>query len=192
MTTAVEQSEYTKRYEYVAAQKNSGCVECQDQRPPSTMRFVHTRGERRGAISELMKDYELSLDQLQVEIDKCDLLCSTCAWKRGAEAKRKREAAMDPQLLKFVKSAARSVSRRNKHYVLLFKQGNACVGCGCSGDTEGTRFVHTRGVKVADVSKLTKTASLDELRAEIDKCDLLCKPCATKRWIQNKPTPLDN
>jgi hypothetical protein len=52
------------------------CVECGES-DPVVLEFDHVRGKKTLTISQMIRD-RYSLDNIQKEIDKCDVLCANC------------------------------------------------------------------------------------------------------------------
>jgi hypothetical protein len=64
-----------------------------------------------------------------------------------------------------------------KEYVWDYMSTHPCVSCGES-DPHVLEFHHVRGEKVVEVSRLIgRGPSLEKLKAEIEKCDVLCANC---------------
>ncbi len=67
-----------------------------------------------------------------------------------------------------------------REYVLNYLSTHPCISCGES-DPCVLEFHHTRGKKEADVSSLIgRGSSLEALKIEIEKCDVLCANCHRK------------
>lgn len=80
------------------------------------------------------------------------------------------------------KAKKRNTEQFKKHRTLItdYLKNNPCVDCGNS-DVEVLQFDHRdRELKVAEVSALL-TGSTKRLLDEIDKCDVRCANCHTKR-----------
>ena len=71
-----------KLNEYVRALKGSSpCAECKVQYPYYVMDFDHVRGEKSGDITVLIHEV-VSLERLEEEVAKCDIVCSNCHRER--------------------------------------------------------------------------------------------------------------
>jgi len=57
------------------------CFDCGKHYPSYVMDFDHVRGTKKATVSELVRNSS-SWDQIQEEIDKCDLVCSNCHRER--------------------------------------------------------------------------------------------------------------
>lgn len=66
---------------FVAAFKNSPCLDCDGEFPPYVMEFDHVRGRKILAISTMVSR-SFSLDAIRKEIAKCDVVCANCHRER--------------------------------------------------------------------------------------------------------------
>ncbi|MCK5321400.1 HNH endonuclease [Candidatus Pacearchaeota archaeon] len=109
--------------------------------------------------------------------------------KKRIRDKRYREKHFNPKLkVKLTPEEARKRLRkrmrlkkakkyaRNNEWINNFKKERHCVSCGYKAHPEILHFHHIRGEKKFEISK-KKDKSLDTLRAEIEKCVLLCPNC---------------
>lgn len=62
---------------YVEALKRNPCTDCGQVFPPEAMQFDHLGDDKRAAVSVLVLR-PVSIETLQKEIDKCDLVCANC------------------------------------------------------------------------------------------------------------------
>ena len=69
---------------------------------------------------------------------------------------------------------------RNNDWINNFKKNKTCAMCGYNEHQEILQFHHTRKDKEFNISK-KKDKSLDTLKAEIEKCILLCPNC--HNWL---------
>ena len=71
---------------------------------------------------------------------------------------------------------------QNKRYVEKIRRAANCTDCGYNKDWRILQFDHVRGEKVADVCKLlNKSISLEKIKDEIAKCEIVCPNC---HWIR--------
>lgn len=90
-TGEYKQAAVERAREYVLQAKWEGvCEDCGGEYPAAAMDFDHVRGEKRAAVSQLVR-YGYSTTAIQAEIDKCELVCANCHRLRTA---RRRE--LDP------------------------------------------------------------------------------------------------
>jgi DNA-directed RNA polymerase subunit RPC12/RpoP len=73
----------------------------------------------------------------------------------------------------------RKRKRRLRKRLLVAQRGGRCEMCGATPRNMELFHFHHRDPlgKVSDVSKMIKSASMNRLQAEVDKCDLLCRDC---------------
>jgi hypothetical protein len=68
--------------DYVIEVKGSTpCADCGVSYPPYVMQFDHVIEGKRGNISDLVRS-GVSLDNIQIEIEKCELVCANCHAER--------------------------------------------------------------------------------------------------------------
>lgn len=64
--------------DYINLQKQKPCMDCKGTFPPCAMEFDHRdRTKKYDAVGNLASSH-WSLEKIQTEIDKCDLVCSNC------------------------------------------------------------------------------------------------------------------
>jgi len=61
---------------YIDAAKSKPCADCGESYPPYVMDFDH-RGDKEFAIGSVRAS-SMSIERLQLEIVKCDVVCSNC------------------------------------------------------------------------------------------------------------------
>jgi hypothetical protein len=81
--------------------------------------------------------------------------------------------------LKKARSRNVAVTRANIEYLIAYLKEHPCVDCGES-DIVVLDFDHQRD-KVELVSLLTHGYSLERLKREIDKCEVVCANCHRRR-----------
>lgn len=73
----------TERRAYMDELKSKPCMDCGGEFPPICMDFDHRPGTDKQF--NLADAYNHSIDEIHLEIDKCDLVCSNCHRIRTAE-----------------------------------------------------------------------------------------------------------
>lgn len=63
--------------EWLDEQKKGPCVDCGKSFPACAMHFDHVKGDKRASLARLVSNGD-SLENLQAEIAKCDLVCACC------------------------------------------------------------------------------------------------------------------
>lgn len=148
-------------YEYLV---DHPCVVCgEDNR--ICLAFHHMRGEKIDGISRMISSH-YSLEDIDNEIKKCDVLCHNCHMMTHY-------ILID--ITKLSKPHARNLAYRNDYL-----STHHCVDCGESR-IPTLHFHHTNGDKVKGISEMTRTSSLEKLKVEISKCEVLCANCHTIR-----------
>lgn len=65
----------------------------------------------------------------------------------------------------------------NRSWVLAYLKGKSCTDCGIT-DIRVLEFDHVRGEKwMAIADAVARGYNLDRIRAEVDKCELVCCNC---------------
>jgi hypothetical protein len=76
------------------AAKNRPCADCGVLYPPYVMDFDHREGEqKRCRVAELNANRWVSIQQLEAEIAKCDLVCANCHRERTHQRRLRKAAA---------------------------------------------------------------------------------------------------
>ena len=52
-----------------------------------------------------------------------------------------------------------------------------CTDCGNSYHPVAMDFDHVRGIKLGEIAAMIRNVSFDKLKAEIDKCEIVCAVC---------------
>lgn len=77
--------------EYVDGIKSTTpCTDCKIIYAPYIMQFDHVGDDKRGAVANLVRE-GVSIETLQTEINKCELVCANCHAERTHERKRDAE-----------------------------------------------------------------------------------------------------
>lgn len=130
---------------------------------PLVLQFDHVRGVKSFTITNNLRGR--SLDDLKLEIEKCDVICGNChvAKTRGNFTSKRPSVARTRQLI--------------KQYLL----GHPCVDCGI-GDINVLQFDHVRGIKSFTIA-CNCHKPWGDIAAEIAKCDIRCTNCHILRTI---------
>lgn len=142
---------------------SSGCEQC-GVTDAAVLDFHHTDPQtKRMAVNEMVT-YGYGKEALRAEIEKCETLCANCHRKAHFEVPSPRE----PE----------TACRR---WIYEYKQESD--GCNrCDETAPGCLvFHHCSGEKTATVASLVSDGRpKDEIRAEIQKCEILCANCHRK------------
>jgi Zn finger protein HypA/HybF involved in hydrogenase expression len=63
------------------AKSATPCMDCGQRYPSYVMDFDHARGVKVAGVSQMVK-YGYTIEQIQSEIEKCDIVCSNCHRER--------------------------------------------------------------------------------------------------------------
>ena len=82
-----------------------------------------------------------------------------------------------------IRASAAERKRRNYFYVQEYLKNHPCVDCG-EDDASYLEFDHVRGTKSANVSSMVHQCfSLENIQAEIDKCEIRCIKCHRNKTV---------
>lgn len=99
-----------------------------------------------------------------------------------AELNNRRQWALNnPEKRKEIGRKSSAKLRKKRQEILNDAKDKPCADCGREYPPAVMDLHHTRGEKVAAVSKMLVNASLEDFLAEIDKCDVLCANCHRMR-----------
>lgn len=101
--------------------------------------------------------------------------CKACM---KIESKEKYASRSEARKLLDQQQALARVARRRALIEPRLVEG--CVDCG-EDDPIVLEFDHVRGVKEENISRLLRSGSEERLRAELEKCDVVCANCHRKR-----------
>lgn len=130
----------------------------------------HHLGDKIKTIAQLIRD-ATTIEKLQLEIDKCEILCANCHRKQHS-----------PKVLSDGSNWKNfDISRIEKRRWFIEFINNACC-CDCQEkDRRCLEFHHLRD-KLFKISYLiTSGHSLDFLKEEINKCIIVCANCHRRR-----------
>lgn len=139
--------------------ESNACVDCGEFYPYYVMHFDHLDDKQNEISAMVAQNY--SVNAILNEIEKCDLVCSNCHRERTQS--------------RFVEI---DVKRKAVLYVQEYKNGKLCVGCAKAFNYYVLDFDHRPGENKIDcIGFMVYYASLDAIKKEIAKCDLLCANC---------------
>jgi len=174
------------KQDFIKAYKNNAvCNKCGKSFISDCLDFHHKDpSQKETAINSLIhKQY--SMDRLKTEIKKCELLCGNC----HMILHRKDEYHCnipDDQIRELIDKQSPGMSLqgrikkckrlRSRRYVYRYKLKHKCR---CGEDNPNCLAFHHIDVenKIAEVSTLAKLGHITKLKAEIEKCEILCINC---------------
>jgi DNA-binding CsgD family transcriptional regulator len=136
-----------------------GCVKC-GNKDPECLDFHHIdHSTKTNTIAQLIRN-ATTINNLQNEIDKCEILCSNCH----------QEQHFNPH----------KTYRKNKNiqHITKFKLNSKCEHCGHSGIS--TLVFHHLEDKSFNISQDRDLRTVEETIEEIKKCIVLCGNCHRK------------
>lgn len=98
--------------------------------------------------------------------------CKTC---RSSQLKNWYSNNKNLQISRSKKSTAK-MEKRNKDYILNYLLNNPCVDCG-EKDILVLEFDHVKGKKSFNLSASYRIYSIDNIKQEIEKCQIRCANC---------------
>lgn len=70
---------------------------------------------------------------------------------------------------------------KKRKFIQGSKKGKKCTDCGIAYPFYMMDYDHARGKKIINLAKMYKTHSLEDIKKEIEKCDLVCANCHRHR-----------
>ena len=111
------------------------------------------------------------------QADGLQPLCKGCQRDHNKEWYKNNKARQRAR----VAENSRTYQKRNREYVYQHLLLNPCVACG-EKDPVVLEFDHVRGEKANNVSSMVRAASsIDVIKKEIAKCDVVCANCHRRR-----------
>lgn len=124
-----------------------------------------------------------SIDKFSKKCDRIDghsLRCKVCAGSDNAEYYRSSERARHERYLSVVERR-----QRNRKFIYNYLLTHECVKCG-EKEPAVLEFDHLRD-KSQNISKMTQAAfSIENIQAEINKCQILCANCHRKKTAKEQ------
>lgn len=122
--------------------------------------------------------------------------CSECKARKNSA--RRARYAKDPSKLKAnAKISKKIVIDRNRSFIIQYYSQHPCVDCG-EADPLVLSFDHVRGQKYKNITQLVANgASINLIKSEIEKCDVRCCNCHSRRtaiqqgWTKYIQSPLE-
>lgn len=152
--------------------KDKPCLDCGQIYEPFCMDFDHIHDKKKSISRMVLENY--SKKEILEEISKCDLICILCHNKRTQER-------LDG------KAQYRPHVKRNIEIINNLKNV-PCSICKSIYPEYNMHFDHINPKnKQRNISQL-KSASVERLMAEIDKCQVLCALCHRRKSILEQRT----
>lgn len=110
-----------------------------------------------------------SLEKAAIEMAKCDIRCVNCHKVRTANQQNRWRPEHG--------NNDRNSVYINRKYAWEFRENNPCVKCGESNPIKLDFDYLDPSKKIKRISKLIHSTSLEKLKTEINKCQILCGNC---------------
>lgn len=151
------------------------CSQCSEARP-SALDFHHPEEKVRG-ISQMV-NHGYSKVRIREEIERCIVLCANCHRREHYRGTDPLELPEPSEIRKRIKAVS-DVRLRGKRRDWLRSYKANSAGCSrCTVSDPICLDFHHEGEKTAGVSRMVSARrSLDRIRAEIERCTLLCANC---------------
>lgn len=149
--------------------QRSRCVDCGDHRLV-VLDFDHVRGVKAAVISRLVYA-GASIDKIQREIDKCEVVCANCHRRRTGLRQGSWRAilSLDP-------AAKIEGATSGRIYIRSILEAGCCVDCG-ETDILILEFDHVGPKRFSISIGLARGYGVDRLAAEVAGCEIRCASC---------------
>lgn len=171
--TAVHDQCRKRNMVFLRSAKSKPCFDCGLIFESFCMDWDHVSGVKIGNVSEMAHQL-VSLETLQNEISKCDLVCVLCH--------------RDRTHLRNTSRITRSGHTISNRQVVLDAKSRPCEICGNKYDYWKMDFDHVSGLKLFRISQFMNGQRnyTKRLREEIAKCQLLCALCHRRKTASER------
>lgn len=171
--------------EFLRQLRNRPCADCGGRFLPLQMDFDHRDPSTKQFW--LSKATLKSRDELLAEAAKCDIVCANCHRLRTRRQHRARLAARGPSQAKSRRIAQMRETWRYHADLLDQLRSVPCMDCGGRFAQCAMEFDHRDpSTKVAAVTRMISNSSWKQIKAEIDKCDIVCTNCHRLRTFERR------
>lgn len=126
----------------------------------------------------------LELSQFNKNKSRSDGLagqCRTCTTEANKQYRRHLPAEKKVATLPAQRKRQKKLTLEKRLLVLAYAAQHGCIDCG-EKDPIVLEYDHVDGSKIAAISRLvSQNASIDVIRAEIEKCEIRCANCHRRR-----------
>lgn len=144
------------------------CIDCGIIYDPCVLQFDHIKNNKIKNVSKMVVNS--SIKRIQEEIDKCEIVCTNChrdrTHNRSAPNKTNKKS---------------KTPTRDSLYIIVneIKEASPCMDCRKYYHSWQMDFDHRDpSSKIDSITKmLIDQRSVEEIRREISKCDLVCANC---------------
>jgi hypothetical protein len=155
------------------------CTDCGGRFEPHQMDFDHREPDSKSFHLLTGRAMLMSTKRLMAEVEKCDVVCANCHRLR---TQARRLAQPSKGNYKAPSQARRAALWKMQSDLLTALRQVPCADCGGSFPKAAMDFDHRDpATKKYTVSRMLLRASIDEIRAEAAKCDVVCANCHRMR-----------
>lgn len=175
---------------------SGGCLNC-DETEPLCLDFHHRDENQKTMAVNKMVLYGFSKSKIRAEIEKCDVLCSNCHWRKhhtpvatfdSLDSPTRRDGPPNPEGVRKFGPAELTKEQRLRAWAAAYKRSFGCRQCG-ETDPSCLQFHHGDSDKSAGVGAMINDSNpIEEVLEEMAKCTVLCSNCHRQIHVQN-PKP---
>ena len=174
------------KQDFIKAYKNNAvCNKCGKSFISDCLDFHHKDPSQKETDINSLIHKQYSIDRLKTEIKKCELICGNCHTSLHRKDQNHYNVSDEEMKSLIKKSYPNSTPRqridrykrfKSRRYVYRYKLKHKCR---CGEDNPNCLAFHHIDVenKIAEVSTLAKLGHITKLKAEIEKCEILCINC---------------
>lgn len=149
--------------------KDNPCCDCGKRFESCVMDFDHRDQKTKKRGIAIISNGCYSVEILNEELKKCDLVCACCHRNRTYELWQKSKSQ---------NKRAYPSREIKKQFIDNLKTGKPCADCNQIFNTWQMDFDHIKDQKKFKVSDIPKTkCSFEEIIEEVNKCELVCVNC---------------
>ena len=151
--------------------ESNGCRYCEES-DPACMDFHHRTGVDKEKAVNKMVPYGYSKSDIEAEMRKCDILCANCHASEHASTTATWEDG-EPS----------TKEERLRQWVHEYKRKQGCQRCSES-DPLYLQFHHVEDKRATIAAMITDSYPEADVRAEVQKCIVLCANCHRKEHYE--------
>lgn len=108
-----------------------------------------------------------------------------CGTLSGYSMHKNKGELADPECLEAKQKYERNRTRPNREYIIKYKLEKGCMDCGYNAHSDALDFDHL-GDKKFNIGEGAYSKSLDAIKEEIEKCDVVCANCHRVRTANRR------
>jgi hypothetical protein len=156
----------------VSEAKNKPCEDCGHIFPDFVMDFDHRPNEKKYKKVSYLVKVGYSISTLEKEIAKCDIVCANCHRVRSFYKLERNQSPSQALIY------TRKYRNKLTSFIIEIKS-EPCIDCHKSFHYCVMDFDHKNPeIKINSISRMiSNCTSVENLKKEISKCDLVCANC---------------